>query len=277
MPRRSIFYRLKQLQDLMEKNRRILGYVSLFLTLCLVLFFKREVSSILLRNIQVYIYPVMKLWRKITAPVILFFPALTQLYDESCLVNNPFFQVDNLNCSPCTGVVNVLDLSNFEHVDEINDNLPYIFRTDQRQVSLKHFMEIYSNNKDVFERDAFKVKSSHDGIRNLKDLGTELLNRTHRLESHNIWRCNRMDPARLLRKYFPHPKRFPQTGTSLERFLLFDTPEANPYRIPDTECANVFLTQVRGNRKIVLKPTQECKTDCRTLSIRLPTSYVCEY
>lgn len=201
----------------------------------------------------------------------------TELYDESCLVNNPYFQVENLNCSPCSSVVNVLDLSNFLHVEEINENVPYMFRTDQRQVTLRHFLDIYGHHKDLFDKDAFRVKSTNDVVRNLIDLGTELLNRTNRPESHNIWRCNRMEPARLLRKYFPHPKRFPQTGTALERFLMFDTPEAKPYRIPDTECSNVFLTQVRGNRKIVLMPTQECKSECRTLSIRLPTSYVCEW
>lgn len=168
----------------------------------------------------------------------------------------------------------VLDLSNFD--DTVHDNVPYIFRTDQRQVTLRHFLDIYSNNKDLFH-DAFKVKSTNREIRNLLDLGTELLNRTNRVESHNIWRCNRMEPARLLRKYFPHPKRFPPTGTSLERFLIFDTAEAKPYRIPDTECSNVFMTQIRGNRKIVLVPTQECRAECRALSIRLPTSYVCEY
>lgn len=158
------------------------------------------------------------------------------------------------------------------------DSAPYMFRTDQRRIGLQHFMDIYQNNQDVFERDAFKVRSTNDRVKNLIDLGTELLNRSSvtRPESHNVWRSNRMGPARLLRKYFPHPKRFPQTGTALERFMLFDTPEARPYRLPDPECPHVFVTQVRGNRKIVLMPTQECKTECRTLSIRLPTSYVCK-
>ena len=151
-----------------------------------------------------------------------------------------------------------------------------MFRTDQRQVTLRHFMDIYSNHKEIFEKDAFKVKSTNFAIRNIVDLGAELLNRTNRIESHNTWRSNRMDPARILRKYFPHPKRFRETGRALERFLIFDTPEANAYRVPDTECPNVFLTQVRGNRKIILVPTQECRSECKALSVRLPTSYVCE-
>lgn len=276
MHRRSWQSRVKQAWTALERNRRPLAYTFVLLAIILTFLYKREVSAVLLRHIQVYIYPVMKLWRRITAPMILFFPSLMYLYDESCLLKNPYFQVSDLNCSPCASVVNVLDLSNFQHLDAINENVPYMFRTDQRQVTLRHFLDIYGHHKDVFEKDAFQVRSSHEKIHDIIDLGTEILNRTHHPESHNVWRCNRMEPARLLRKYFPHPKRFPQTGTSLERFLLFDTPEAKPYRIPDTECSNVFLTQVQGNRKIVLKPTQECRTECRTLSIRLPTSYVCK-
>lgn len=195
-------------------------------------------------------------------------------------MSNPYFHVEGLNCSPCTNVMNILDLSTFDHHLEssLNDSVPFMFRTDQRQLTVRHFLEAYNQNAAVFQRDAFRVKSTNDRVRNLDDLGRELLNRTNnRPESHNVWRCNRMGPARLLRKYFPHPKRFPRTGTALERFMLFDTAEARAYRLPDPECPNVFLTQVRGNRKIVLMPTQECKSECRTLSIRLPTSYVCKY
>lgn len=61
----------------MERNRKVLFYLSLLLAICLVFLFKRQVSALLLRNIQVYIYPVMKIWRKITAPMLLFFPSLT--------------------------------------------------------------------------------------------------------------------------------------------------------------------------------------------------------
>lgn len=70
-------HRFDALKQLIELRRKTISYFIFFL-LCLVLFYyKHEISSIFLRNIQVYIYPGMKLWRKITAPIILFFPSLT--------------------------------------------------------------------------------------------------------------------------------------------------------------------------------------------------------
>lgn len=259
-----------------EKRQKLVSFLALIILGFAFFYYKQEVESLFLRHVQVYIYPGMKLWRKLTAPLILFFPSLTELYDESCLVTNPFFQVDGLNCAPCSSVVNVLDLTNIEQVD-LNENIPFMFKTDQREISFRYFFDFYDNNKEVFMKDAYKVKSSNPDIKNLDDLGVDLLNRTNRIESHNILRINRMSPARVLRQYFTHPKRLPKTGIALERFLILDTPDAMPYRIPDPECANVFLIQVQGNRKIVLRPTVECKSECRTLSIRLPTGYALKY
>lgn len=86
-----------------------------------------------------------------------------------------------------------------------------------------------------------------------------------------------MRPARMLRKIFPKPQKIPSNGISLERFIAIDTPLASPYRIPDTECPNIFIVQATGKRIIILRPTAECSSKCRTLSVRLPTSYVLLY
>lgn len=77
LPRRPYNRRIRDLGHVLDRNRKIVIYITIFLFLYAVIFYKTEVTSLLLRNIQVYIYPVMKLWRKITAPMILFFPSLT--------------------------------------------------------------------------------------------------------------------------------------------------------------------------------------------------------
>lgn len=77
LPRRTVSRRLRDVGNAIDRNRRIVIYVTLFLFLYAIIFYRAALSSILLRNIQVYIYPVMKWWRKITAPMILFFPSLT--------------------------------------------------------------------------------------------------------------------------------------------------------------------------------------------------------
>lgn len=87
-----------------------------------------QITRIFMSNMQPFIYPVMRLWRKITLPIIRTFPELTELYDETCLVPNPFFRVVDLNCSPCANVVNVVDLSMSKNLENFDNSIPYIIK-----------------------------------------------------------------------------------------------------------------------------------------------------
>lgn len=91
-------------------------------------------------SIQVYIYPGMRLWRKLTLPIIRQFPILTELYDETCLIPNPFFRVSNLDCSPCADVINVVDLTMVPHIDYLGNNIPHIIK----QVIISPFHDFLS-------------------------------------------------------------------------------------------------------------------------------------
>lgn len=62
--------------------------ISIFLV-CLLLY-KHETSSFFLRNIQTSIYPGMKLWRKLTLPVISQYPSLTGMDTSEIRTSSPF-------------------------------------------------------------------------------------------------------------------------------------------------------------------------------------------
>ncbi|XP_055632520.1 uncharacterized protein LOC129772995 [Toxorhynchites rutilus septentrionalis] len=258
------------LKTVIERKKKIINFIFVLLTLFIVFSYKHEVSTVVLRNIQSFIYPGMRVWRKVAVPIIANYPSLTEYYDESCLLTNPYFQVENLNCDPCADVANVLDLTNVEHVTV---NYPYIFKAQKEQVDIGQLQALFEQHRAIFTKDAFKIQSTHVDVRNLDDLFRHLTNNTQQIESHSVWRCNRMAPARLLRTVFPRPARLPATGVSLERYLIVDTAQAPPYRIPDAECANMFVIQGHGSRTFLLRPTQECRHRCRTLSVRLPASY----
>lgn len=110
---------------LVRKKRKLLSYICIVCTILCLVAYRNETSNLFMKNIQNYIYPLMSTWRLLTLPIIKVFPGLTELYDESCLVSNPFFQVKDLDCRPCAGVVNVLDLSSVPHNTE---NVPHIFK-----------------------------------------------------------------------------------------------------------------------------------------------------
>lgn len=133
---------------------------------------------------------------------------------------------------------------------------------------------MYSSNQKIFQRDAYRIQSTNPLIGNLEELFREF-NQSQKAPSHNLWRCNRMVPARLLRQLIARPVTLPPS-MALERYMTIDMPHAPSYTLPNTECPHVYVQQASGARLIILRPTSECRHNCRTLSVRLPSSYVCK-
>lgn len=108
--------------------KRFTSYMVLIAFVFVLVNYRVELSKLFMRNIQVYIYPGMRLWRIITLPVIQQFPQLTAFYDETCLVSNPFFRVENLDCTPCADVINVVDLTITPNFGYFGNNIPHIIQ-----------------------------------------------------------------------------------------------------------------------------------------------------
>lgn len=85
-----------------------------------------DISRLFMRNIQTFIYPGMRYWRKLTLPIIREFPELTNLYDESCLLSNPFFHVAELDCTPCMHVINIVDLTGY--LGHFDNSIPHVIK-----------------------------------------------------------------------------------------------------------------------------------------------------
>lgn len=87
-----------------------------------------------------------------------------------------------------------------------------------------------------------------------------------------------MAPARIVRTLFPKPYIISRwSGQSTERYLMIDDLQGIPYVLPNPECSSVVLTQSRGERTIVLRPSKECSGQCRTTSVILKATYSCMY
>lgn len=88
-----------------------------------------------------------------------------------------------------------------------------------------------------------------------------------------------MQAVRLLRTVIGGRRAvraLPRTGVHIERYVTVDAPAAPRYRLPDMECARVFVVQLTGGRTVVMRPSEECGQDCRTVSVRLREGSVCE-
>lgn len=267
------------------KNKWFVFLVSLVVGLIIGGYYKSEACNLFMSYIQPIIYPGMSVWRQMTAPIVANIPGLSQLYDETCLLSNPFFHINDMDCRPCADVVNILDVTNVTSADRkapaTPQAVPYMFQTmSSSEVDLIALQQLYEQHRNVFRTDAYTIRSTNVAIQNLDDLFEDFLNSTddgHRKESHNLWRCNRMNPLRLLRTLLVHPVELPRTGLSIERFLAIDSSTGPAYEIPETECSSVFVYQVTGVRTMIMRPTNECQGRCRTISVRLAQSYVCKY
>lgn len=121
-------------------------FVFFILVIYVLLNVHQPTSSIVLRNVQGLIHPGLKVLRFISVPIIKAFPSLTSkylnvhsiisisvfiivdLYDESCLVENPFFYVSDMECWPCENVHSVMDLTGFNNHSLYQSGIPYIVK-----------------------------------------------------------------------------------------------------------------------------------------------------
>lgn len=106
--------------------KQYLFFAGIVCILIVLVNYHTNVSRLFMRNIQTLIYPGMRYWRKLTLPIIREFPQLTNLYDESCLLSNPFFYVAELDCTPCMNVINVVDLSGY--LGHFDNSIPHIIK-----------------------------------------------------------------------------------------------------------------------------------------------------
>ncbi|XP_017013054.2 uncharacterized protein [Drosophila takahashii] len=277
------YLKLEVLHHLLDRRRQILCwlfYLTL-VSLC-VAAYRYETTTTTTSSTggghQAMVYPGMRMWRRMTMPLIQRFPQLTELYDESCLMGNPFYQLEDLSCGPCAEVESVW-LEGEDLEQHRPEGSPIAFRSNQLEaIDLSHFYAIYASNHQIFQRDAYRVHSTNQDVHNLEDLfGQFNSSSSWTKQAHSLWRCNRMLPARLLRPIFARPTRLPSMGVALERYVAIDTAQAPAYTLPETECPNVYVHQAVGTRFIILRPTSECRHRCRTLSLRLTQSFVLSY
>lgn len=166
---------------------------------------------------------------------------------------------------------------------------PFVFLDPQPSgpITIQRLYALYTAHPQTFRQDAYAVQSTVGGVRNLDELfaafgyGDSAANSTvagaDDRPLHALWRCNRMHPTRLLRELIRRPSRLPRTGLHIERYVAVDRAGAPAWRLPDMECARVFVAQLAGGRTVVLRPSDECRGQCRTVQVRMHEGDVCEY
>ncbi|XP_045763650.1 uncharacterized protein LOC123866244 isoform X1 [Maniola jurtina] len=272
----------KSLEDLkintnnVSKNRHRFFKNILLVLLCLsililITYNFKTIYGCMVCKMQDYIYPGLRMLRKFTIPFISLFPALTELYQETCLIQNPYFTVVDMDCWPCSTVNNVGEVFNPQPVHK-QQTAPFIYKTDQNEINLNKLKKLYLRHKNLFDKESPKMLINNQYYWTPQDVfGSDLLK-----ENLYLWKFNNYNAARILRQVIPRPKVVPKFGQSTERFIIIDS-NHDKFHIPDTECNYSFLLALSGSRIIDLKPAEECKHQCKSFRMELKQSYLLWY
>ncbi|XP_023938180.2 uncharacterized protein LOC112045983 [Bicyclus anynana] len=240
-------------------------------TIIIVIYNYKSIHACVVCEMQDYIYPGLRLLRKFSIPFISLFPVLTELYQETCLIQNPFFTVVDMDCWPCSTVNNVGEVFNPQPVHK-QQSAPFVYKTEQKEIDLNELKKLYMKNKSLFDVESPKVLINNKYYWSPQDtFGPDVLQ-----ENLYVWKSTNFNTARLIRQIIPRPKVVPKFGQSTERFIIIDS-KRDMFHIPETECNYSFLLALSGSRIIYLRPAEECKYQCKTLKVELKQSYLLWY
>ncbi|KAM3967992.1 uncharacterized protein ACR2FA_004397 [Aphomia sociella] len=258
-------------------NRRLLTRYKLLLIFLLALFCivynYKILYSCIICNLQEYIYPGLQLLRRISIPFISLFPSLTEYYHETCLIQNPFFTVVDMDCWPCSTIHNIREVHNPKPVNQ-QFTAPFIYESEQQPIQMEILKDLYEKNKNIFDKESSKIFANNKHY--ISPPSLMFADQQSGAKNLYIWKFNTMNAARMLRQIIPRPKVVPKFGQSTERFIIVDSTQ-DSFQIPDTECSFSFLLILSGSRTVNLVPAEECKHQCKSLKVDLMESYLLWY
>ncbi|XP_011860009.1 PREDICTED: uncharacterized protein LOC105557384 [Vollenhovia emeryi] len=272
---------VKYLKRSSKRSRPLRIVLSFALISILLLYLCQSWLNVLfIRISQNSIYPALYILRKAAVPIVSLYPSLSELYDEWCLLENPYFYVNDMDCWPCTGVHSILDLTGHNISRSFNVAIPYTRTENNTEVKMKDLVNLYWNNRDVFDEDAKRISSNNATFKIIRDVADKRLDMFHTasLSTHISWRVNRMKPSRILRKLFPKPAETPNWWSQgTDRYIFIDESGSLPYSLPNPECSNIIIRCTAGERLIKMMPSLECTQHCRSWTILLSAGHTLWY
>lgn len=227
------------------------------------------------RHIQDFIYPVMTRLRHLSLPILNKYPTLSSWYSEECLLENPFFDQINVDCSICSKNMQPEIVSDTEKFTEIyyNKGKFVIINHVGSSVPWNHIIRKIDIASEE-ELGALKATSIHmHKYSNLKEhlsTGDDLPK-----DLHIEWKVNRLKTLHALRELLPRFSFIPSdTEVSLHHLVFIDGPEHKSYPIPISEFSNVVLYQGAGSSVFTLEPSAHCKHHCQAVTLTLNATQI---
>ena len=88
------------------------------------------------------------------------FQIILAWYDEWCLIENPYFQVSEMECWPCTAVNSVQDLTGYNITSAFNTGIPFTRTEKVEKVDINRLFYTYVKYQDIFDTNAAHITSN---------------------------------------------------------------------------------------------------------------------
>ncbi|XP_037569968.1 uncharacterized protein LOC119450544 [Dermacentor silvarum] len=227
------------------------------------------------RLYDMYMYPGLRTARLLALPLLSQFPSLAYYHDRKCLVHNPFFNpMNESECWPCENFKAIVDLTGHSEiaVNYVWSLVPFVVKDAlKHNISGEHMHQFLKAHHELTDDTSAKFYSTLHGVEEPRHLlDWRKWQQVDDRYFHISWELASPPAARILRQVFHRPYFVQNVSeVSLQRFLLFDGPDAPSYYLPETDFSSSWLVQVEGNRLVVLEPSELCIRDCRQVSVLL--------
>ncbi|XP_002741892.1 bombesin receptor-activated protein C6orf89 homolog [Saccoglossus kowalevskii] len=247
---------------------------SFLLAMYVFMSFHKPTQQMVSKQTQSWQYPILRFVRLLTLPLAKKYH-LDVFHELECIVDNPFYTEEALDCWPCEIVEEIQDFSGFDNFTEYyyHNGIPfYVTDADGVVVTYEMLRDLYIENREDMETSIDSFISTDSSITDVYKLFSQTPNSQDIVDSNLgvMWRTQRVSGVRLIRSLFPRPYFIPEKAeVCLEKYVFIDSPKAEPFQIPSLQSPNGWLAQGSGQRQIVLIPSEGCQSNCSDVSIVL--------
>ncbi|XP_068685909.1 uncharacterized protein [Montipora foliosa] len=205
----------------------------------------------------------------------------TVIYDQDCLIDNPYYVQDGLtedHCNSCKDLLSIKRISGADQSDIAEDylftNTPVIVTdaTEQwdavNKFNIDFLAEMYQSNELLTETTGCQFQSTSAEHENPQILlsaykSGELTN------FQAFWENCEKEPAKLFRKYYRRPYFLPPMAEATEGNFFIVSLEQNKTLHVSWEASASWIAQIKGSSKFVLKPNEICSSICHKVFMKL--------
>ncbi|CAH1802905.1 unnamed protein product [Owenia fusiformis] len=219
------------------------------------------------KNLQHLNYDIFRIIRLAGLPFLHRFRSMEAYYEESCIVNNPYFEGNRPDCESCKherriAITENITSSKFDLHYASSTKILKIKNALKKKVSFEDLKASYDENKATYHATAGFVSSNPD-VQSMDELFKQEDSTLQNIHIEGNYR--KVSTAKALRQLFPRPDFIPaDVEVSLDKAIFIDGPKSPLYTLitGTPHFQNIWYAQGSGSRLLRFRPYEHCLSEC---------------